>query len=188
MSDLHIVLAQEDDLERYIDLLEEIADWLEGRGVKQWRAGNFRLSRDYYRESIKQREAHLAFVGDELVGTYRLLLRDPIVWPDVAEDDALYVHNLAVRRAWGGHRFGTQMLESVADRAACLGRSYVRLDCMADSQVLRAYYVRAGFGERGEIEARFPAPVGTLDLARYEKPVWTRGLPNKRLHPSAARL
>ncbi len=128
---------------------------------------------------------HLAYVGDELVGTLRVLLREPIVWPDVVQDDAVYVYNLAVRRAWGNHGLGGQMLKWAAERAAELGRLYVRLDCMADSQFLADYYVRAGFDERGEIDAAFPTPVGTLRLRRYEKRLRTR-LPNKRLHSTVA--
>ena len=48
MTKLRIVSAQDDDLGRYIDLLEEVADWLETRGIKQWRSGNFRLSADFF--------------------------------------------------------------------------------------------------------------------------------------------
>ena len=166
-----ILSARSEDLGRYIDLLEEVADWLEARGIKQWRSGNFRLSAAYYAQSIELDEVQLAFIGDELVGTLRLLLREPIVWPEVVEDDAVYVYNLAVRRAWASKRLGSQLLEWAEDRAGSLGRRYVRLDCMADNQFLRGYYVQAGFEERGEIDAPFPAPVGTLRLRRYEKRV-----------------
>ena len=171
MSELRIVSAWDDDLARYIELLEEVAEWLEAREINQWRSGGFRRSMDYYAASIKQDEVLLAFVGDELVGTFRVLLRDPIVWPDIAEDDALYVYNLAVRRTWADRRLGRLMLEWAGDRAASVGKTYVRLDCMADNHFLGDYYSQAGFDERGEIEARFPAPVGTLRLRRYEKRV-----------------
>ena len=100
MTPLTIVSAQSDDLERYLDLLEEVADWLETRRVRQWPRGNFRRSADYYAQSIAQQEVQLAFIGDELVGTLRVLLREPIVWPEIVEDDAIYVYNLAVRRSW----------------------------------------------------------------------------------------
>src|SRR5437899_9687038 len=149
MTELRIVAAQDKDLRRYIDLLEEVAAWLERRGIKQWHLGNFRLSADYYAESIRLEEVQLAFVGEEMVGTLRLLLREPVVWPEVVEDDAVYVYNLAVRRAWGDQGLGAQMLEWAANRATSLGRRYVRLDCMADNQVLVEYYVRDGFDERG---------------------------------------
>jgi hypothetical protein len=81
IMELRIVSAQTEDLDRYLDLLEEAAAWLEKRGIRQWPVGSFRLSADYYAESIKLREVQLAFVGDELGGTLRLLLREPVVWP-----------------------------------------------------------------------------------------------------------
>ena len=183
MKELRIIAAQDGDLDRFIDLMEELADWLEARGINQWRPGTFRLSTDFYAASIKQGEVQLAFLDEVLVGALRLLLREPIVWPDVIGDDAVYVYNLAVRRAWARQQFGRRMLEWTAGRAASLGRSYVRLDCMSDNGFLREYYRRAGFAERGEIDARFPEPIGTLRLLRFEKQI--TGLPNKRLQPTA---
>jgi len=164
-----MITAQDGDLDRFIDLLEDVADWLEARGINQWRPGDFRLSTDFYAASIRQGEVQFAFVDEELVGVLRLILREPIVWPDVIEDDAVYVYNLAVRRAWAHRQLGRRILEWTADRAACLGRSCIRLDCTSDNVFLREYYRRAGFAERGEIDARFPEPIGTLRLLRFEK-------------------
>jgi hypothetical protein len=45
---------------------------------------------------------------------------------------------------------------------------------VADNHFLREYYEHAGFEERGEIEAAFPAPVGTLRMRRYQKSVLTQ--------------
>ena len=173
MTQLSIVAAQSDDLGRYLDLLEEVANWLETRGIRQWPPGNFRRSADYYAESIKRQEVQMGFFGNELVGTLRVLLREPIVWPEVIEEDAIYVYNLAVRRAWANQGMGGRMLEWAGGRAASLGRKYVRLDCVTDNEFLRDYYTQAGFEERGEIEAGFPPPVGALRLRRYEKRICT---------------
>jgi ribosomal protein S18 acetylase RimI-like enzyme len=168
---LTIMAARSADLGRYLDLLEEVAGWLETRGIVQWPRGNFRRSADYYAQSIAQQEVQLAFIADELVGTLRVLLREPIVWPDVVEDDAIYVYNLAVRRTWAELGLGRRILDWAGARAASLGRQYVRLDCVTDNGFLRDYYTQAGFEERGEIDARFPPPVGALRLRRYEKRV-----------------
>ena len=173
MAALRIIPAEPDDLRRYIDLLEEVADWLALRGIKQWRPGSFRLSVDYYGESITLGQVHLAFFDEALVGTLRLLLRDPIVWPEVVEDDAVYVYNLAVRRMWADQRLGRRLLEWADHRAASLGRRCVRLDCVAGNAFLRDYYTQAGFADRGEVDAQYPAPVGTLRLRRYEKQIGT---------------
>ena len=166
---LNVVSAGPDDLGRYLELLEEVANWLETRGIRQWPPGNFRRSADYYADSITRQEVQLAFLGDDLVGTLRVLLQEPIVWPEIVEEDAVYVYNLAVKRAWADRGLGGCMLEWAGGRAASLGRKYVRLDCVSDNPFLRDYYTQAGFEERGEIEARFPPPVGALWLRRYEK-------------------
>jgi ribosomal protein S18 acetylase RimI-like enzyme len=171
MTALRIVAAQPEDLPRYIDVLEELADWLALRGIKQWPPGTFRLSTNYYAHSIKQGEVQLAFIGEALVGTLRLLLHDPIVWPDAAPEDALYVHSLAVRRSCADQQLGLRLLDFAGHRAASLGRASIRLDCMANNAFLQEYYTRAGFADRGEVETEFPAPVGTLRLRRYEKRV-----------------
>jgi ribosomal protein S18 acetylase RimI-like enzyme len=149
--------------------MEEIAEWLEKRSIKQWRAGSFRLSVDYYAGSIQRQEVQLAFLGDALVGTLRILLQEPTVWPEVADEAGVYVNSLAVRRMWAGRGLGLRMLRWAGKRAVLMDRSYVRLDCVANNEFLRRYYEQAGFAERGEIEARYPEPVGTLHLRRYEK-------------------
>jgi hypothetical protein len=59
MTALRIIPAQPDDLGRYLDLLEEVAEWLASRGITQWRPGSFRLSVDYYAESITHGEVQL---------------------------------------------------------------------------------------------------------------------------------
>ena len=168
---LRIVAAQAGDLGRYLDFLEEITDWLAVRGIKQWPPGNFHLSASYYAESIEREEVQLAFAGDELVGTLRLLLREPIVWPDIVEDDGVYVYNLAVKRTWASRGLGLWLLDWADDRAASLGRRWLRLDCVTDNTFLRRYYREAGFEDRGNIEAHYPPPVGTLTLRRYERRV-----------------
>ena len=170
-ADLRVVTAELGDLDRYVDLLEELADWLESRGIKQWPRGRVNLNVQYFQGSIARQEVQLAFVGDELVGTLRLLMTDPIVWPESTGGEAVYVYNLGVRRAWAGHQLGGRLLDWAERRAAAFGRRFVRLDCMHDNAFLRAYYERNGFVSRGEVDARYPHPVGLERLCRYEKAV-----------------
>jgi ribosomal protein S18 acetylase RimI-like enzyme len=169
MTDLQVVPAQPEDLRRYIDLLEEVAVWLEARGIRQWPVGQFRQSSGYYAGSIARGEVHLVFIGSDLAATLRLLPQDPIVWPEIDADDAVYVYNLAVRRAWAHQHVGGRLLAWAARRAASLGRQYVRLDAMVDNECLRRHYGQAGFVERGDVDAPYPAPIGTQRLRRFEK-------------------
>jgi GNAT superfamily N-acetyltransferase len=175
LGDLKIVCAVASDLERFIDLLEELADWMHERGIDQWPRGRARHGRDYYKSSIDRGELHLAFVGDEFAGGLRLLQRDPVVWPDAAVDEALYLYNLAVRRTFSGRGLGRALLAWAEQQAAASGRRYLRLDCVPGNMFLRRYYENAGFVARGQIDAVYPGLDGVMPLRRYEKqlePTW----------------
>ena len=172
-TELRVVTAERDDLGRYVGLLEELADWLETRGIKQWPRGRVNLNLQYFAGSIARQEVQLAFIGDELVGTLRFLMSDPIVWPEFQHDDAVYVYNLGVRRLWAGHDLGGRLLTWAERRAVSLGRHFVRLDCQHDNAFLRGYYERKGFSARGEVDADYPHPVGRERLCRFEKTVHT---------------
>ena len=168
---MRVVAAQPNDLPHYLDLLEELADWLHSRGIEQWPRGRARNGHAYYAASIEKHEVQLAFDGDELVGALRLLQRDNIVWTEIQEDDALYLYNLAVRRTAAGKGLGRWLLDWAERRVADAGRSYLRLDCVPTNAFLRSYYEDAGFTERGEVDAIYPEPVGLWRLRRYEKKV-----------------
>ena len=170
---MRVACAAPDDLPRYLDLLEELADWLHARGIEQWPRGRARSGHAYYAASIERQEVHLALDGDELVGALRLLQRDDIVWPEIEDDDALYLYNLAVRRTASGQGLGHRLLDWAERRVADAGRTYLRLDCVPANMFLRTYYEDAGFTARGEVDAIYPAPVGLWRLRRYEKKVRT---------------
>ena len=168
---LNFVRAQPAQLGLYLNFLEEIATWLHACEIAQWRPGDFRLAADYYAQSIANGEVWLAYGQAELVGTLRILPAEPIVWPEMQVADAVYVNTLAVRRDWAHAGVGSALL-AWADRVAhCFDCEYLRLDCMADNAFLCRYYAQAGFVSRGEVDAPFPAPVGTLRLRRFERMV-----------------
>ena len=173
MSSEHvrIVCAAESDLDRYIDLLEELAEWMQTRGIEQWPRGRARNGRDYYKTSLENGELHLAFMGDEFAGGLRLLRRDPVVWPDISADDALYVYNLAVRRTYSGRGLGRQLVAWAEGQVTAAGRRYLRLDCVPGNMFLRRYYEDLGFVARGEVDARYPGLPNVMPLRRYEKNV-----------------
>jgi GNAT superfamily N-acetyltransferase len=175
MASLRIELATVDDLDRYIDLLEELAEWMYARGIEQWPRGRARGGREYYKASIDRHELHLAFVDGEFAGGLRLLQSDPVVWPDVIEGDALYLYTLAVRRTFRGHGLGHQLLAWAERQVVGAGRRYLRLDCVPGNAFLRRYYEDAGFVARGEVDAVYPGLAGVMPLRRYEKavePAW----------------
>ena len=169
----NVVPAAAADLDRYIDLLEELADWMHSRGIEQWPRGRARSGRDYYKTSLERGELYVAFEEDMLVGGFRLLARDPIVWPEDTAGEALYIYNLAVRRTFQGRGFGRALIACAERHVIAAGRRFVRLDCIWNNTFLRRYYEDAGFVSRGEVDAVYPGITDVFRLRRYEKAVRT---------------
>jgi len=146
-----IVQAQPADIDAVLGLLEDAACWLVARGIDQWRPGSF--DRHDFAARIERGEVYLALSGDQPAGTLTLQPSDPLFWPD-APDDALYLHKLAVCRAYAGQGIGRRLLEWAERTTAAAGKTYLRLDCMAESAAMRAYYEGAGFSYRSELSIR----------------------------------
>lgn len=88
------------------------------------------------------------WIGDRIAGTVTLDWDDQL-WTD-HPGRAAYVHRLAVERWAAGA--GILVLDWAAGQARDRDATAVRLDCVAANAGLRAYYERAGFRHRGDVE------------------------------------
>jgi GNAT superfamily N-acetyltransferase len=145
-------------------VLTEAARWIAAEGRPLWSAADVALERIQ-----RDTEAGSYFIArknddatGEVAGVVRLDLEDPCFWPEIESGSSLYVHKLAVRRAWAGQGVPVQLLDFALERARNLGRPFLRLDCVADRAPLRALYERFGFSLHSVIHK------GERGFARYE--------------------
>ena len=148
------------DLDTISSILKEAAEWLRATGRLMWRDDELDPQRIY--QDVAAGLFNLARYDGEPAGTIKFQLEDARFWPDLPGNDAAYVHRIAVRRQFAGKGISTRMLEWAVNHAAALGRSYLRLDCEADRQELRAIYERFGFHLHSYRD------VGPYHLSRYE--------------------
>ena len=144
-SSYELRLATADDVAAVLGILDEAAAWLWSRGIRQWPeyfAPRWVLPR------LEAGETWLAWSGGEAVATFTLQWDDR-AWSDHHDDDAGYVHRLAVRRSAGG--LGRALLDEAAAKVRDASRHFLRLDCMSANETLRAYYAALGFEPRGEV-------------------------------------
>ncbi|WP_333772736.1 GNAT family N-acetyltransferase [Streptomyces sp. IBSBF 3136] len=158
MDDLRLRPAGETDLAALVRLRDEAARWMLDRGVTgQWRPGE--LGEDHFRRVAAHGEVWLAEDGDgRLAGAWELWWQDEDAWgprPPVAG----YVHRLMVDRHVAAPGTGRLLLSAAEDRVAAVGRSCVRLDCLAGNARLNAYYLKAGYRVVGRKEGK-PQPGG----------------------------
>ena len=141
-----IALAAPADLDDVLDILNETARWLTSRGINQWVDG---FPRKLIAAGISHGEVYLARRERRAVGTFTLKWSDELFWPG-ATGASGYIHRIAVRREARG--LGVELLKIAERVTAASGRKLLRLDCFAANDALCAYYERAGFARRGDIE------------------------------------
>jgi GNAT superfamily N-acetyltransferase len=151
--------ARPDEIEIVLDVLADAAAWLRERGVEQWPE---RFERGWVMPGIERGETWLAERDGEVLSTLVVEWEDPVFWAGYPEN-AGYLHRLAVRRRGTG--LGAQMLRWAERHTVGAGKPFLRLDCVAWNEPLRAYYERAGYEHVGDFT------VGPYTQARYEKRV-----------------
>ena len=151
-----------DHLSPALDLLDEAAAWLAGRGIDQW-PSSFRdpsatdVPMDRPEALRRYAEAGQLWVlrdgafHDEAVAT-AVVTHWPDLdfahgWPGGHSDlfNARYLCRMAVSRAVAGQRVGAMMVDFAAWLTRNVGASWVRLDCAKGNPGLHAYYKGLGF-------------------------------------------
>jgi len=158
--------ALDSNAETIYVLLEENRQWLHGLGINQW---ILPFTKDWVEQSIARGEFFVAKRSQEVVGVFRLIHCDPVIWDEIIAEDGIYIHTLAIRRKDEGQGIGRSLLAWAEKYTKDQGRQYLRLDCMADNPRLCEYYRCAGFVSRGVKEIQFPNFLWKAEL--FEKEV-----------------
>ncbi|HEX5206576.1 MAG TPA: GNAT family N-acetyltransferase [Steroidobacteraceae bacterium] len=123
-------------------MLREAAQWLATLGEPVWSEYDLRKT------DLPSHSAAgcliFGFAGAEPAACMLLQRTDPIYWPRAVEGSALYLHKLAVRRAYAGRGWGPRMITWAKAEARRRQIPRLRLDTFADSW-LAQYYVTHGF-------------------------------------------
>lgn len=141
--EIDIVQAIPDDADAVLSLWREAADWIQAKGIDQWRASDFALE-----NVLKYIEAAELFVAKHegvIIGTAIIQWSDGFIWKELDNDQSGYVHKLAVKRDYGGKGLGAVLLQWAETYVRDNGKRLLRLDCMSDNEALNQYYQRQGF-------------------------------------------
>lgn len=157
---MQIEQARPEEADTVAAVLNEAAQWIAGEGRPLWSAAD--IAPERIRRDTDAGGYFIARSNGETAGVVRLDLDDPGFWPEMETGTSLYVHKLAVSRAWAGRGVSIRLLEFARERTAGLGRPFLRLDCVADRAPLRSLYERFGFSLHSVIHK------GERAFARYE--------------------
>ncbi len=149
---LEIVRVGSEELDCIMLLMQEASDWLQSRGVRQWRRMQTEEGRAYVAARFATDDVYLVFKGEEPVATFAIRWQESTLWDELGSDgQAGYLHGFTVSRKMGGQGVGLVLMAWVEAQVAARGRRYLRLNTAAGNAGIRGYYERAGFHSRGVV-------------------------------------
>lgn len=148
--------AQTPDSNEILDLLVETAKWLHSKGSTQWNALLQGIDSHNTEEAIERGDVFICKSEEEIAGMVMLLRLpsewDRRLWGTEAHDDdeAIYLHRLAIRRKYANCNLGQSILNWCHQSVHFEGKSIIRLDCVANNKHLNTFYRQNGFTYIGE--------------------------------------
>jgi len=153
-----------------VAIIREAAAWAAARGIAVWAAHEIRT--EAFEEAAREAELVLGFADAIPAATMLLQTEDPVYWPNEAPASALYLHKIAIRRAFAGQAWLSRLVDFAAKSAANRGIPRLRLDTMLRPK-MQSMYERHGFRRLAEE----PLVIAGRQMIRMER----------RLGPPAAR-
>ena len=143
---------RDEQLDEFVELLEQAGAWLWHRGIAQWPPGSSRPQLPLLRAMVDAGALVLARDGTRLVGGCIPTILDTAEWQD-GTASAATLHKLVVARPYAGQQLGRQLVRCAGAWARERGLSALRLDCWDENQALRRFYRDLGFAELHAVES-----------------------------------
>lgn len=126
-------------------LLGDTVEWLRARGSDQW--STWRSWDSKMAPVFAAGDVWLLLDADALIGTITVeSSADPDFWtPEEAQDPALYLSKLTIRRDHAGQHLGDLLLSWAGDYATRQGARWLRLDAWRSNPDLHRYYLDRGW-------------------------------------------
>ncbi|MDQ2076258.1 GNAT family N-acetyltransferase [Marinimicrobium sp. ABcell2] len=114
------------------------------------------------KEAYRLEELHFLTLNNQRIGLAFLQESDPMFWPEITNNDSLFVHKLALDPALQGKGNGRMAISKVLQEAIARGLNWLRLDC-DDRPELHRFYQKCGFAF---VDLKI---MGAFNVARYQR-------------------
>lgn len=146
-----IKLANFNNINDILNILEQRCIWMEKSNINQWKPNSYTITfnKHYFKEQINNKKIYIAILNQKVCGVFLLDNFDKL-WNN--SEPALYIHHLATDIHFKG--LGRIIIEYIKLIASQQNKNYIRLDCVSDNKKLNAYYEKLGFNlvETGTIK------------------------------------
>ena len=140
---LEIKKVNNDQLDELLVFLTEIAVWLIQTKKSMWSLD--KLEKESFKQSHYNSDCYLAYINGEAVSSIILSESDNALWPNIKQNETIFISKLGVSRKHSGKGISKFMLDFAYEEAKRKNKKYLRLDCYADRDYLCELYENYGF-------------------------------------------
>ncbi|MBL4796792.1 MAG: GNAT family N-acetyltransferase [Oleispira sp.] len=159
--DISLRQVRDTEFDAVYGILHENATWLLSKDIIQWPLDWLESIRPEIRASIEAELFYAVEIDNTLAAVLEIRSAPELLWGN-NQDDAHYIHKLAIQRQYSDRGLGRNILDVIKSKAQQENIKYLRLDCVAHNDKLREYYESCGFNLKGIVDA------GEVNLALYE--------------------
>lgn len=164
--DINLRQVRNTEFDAVYGILHENAIWILSKGIIQWPLDWLESIRPEIKAAIESELFYAVEVDNTLAAVIEIRSTPEDLWNN-NQDEALYIHKLAIQRKYADRGLGRNILDLIKLKARQKNIEFLRLDCVAHNDKLRAYYESCGFNLKGIVDA------GDVNLALYEYKITT---------------
>ena len=136
--------ADENDILVIEEILLDAVNWLSKSGMKNtWNESNVKWTD--LSNSFKINNFYIAYQNELPTACMALTDFDPTFWPNITKGESLYLHKVAVKRAFAGKGFTKELIDFAKRLALSHSINTIRLNCNQHRNKLRKVYENEGF-------------------------------------------
>ena len=138
---MKVALSTPHDINRIFELYEVATDFQKTKFNVHWPP----FETSMVKREIDEGRQYKLMEKDQVAAIWAVAFRDPLIWKEKDQDNALYIHRIATNPAFRGR----QLVKKIVDWAVRYAQEnridYVRMDTVGDNRGLIDYYQRCGF-------------------------------------------
>ncbi len=94
---------------------------------------------------INENQQFKIIINDRIACVWAIAFEDPLIWKEMNEDPAIYIHRIATNPEFRGQNFVEIIVEWARLYANKNKKQYIRLDTCGNNTALIDHYIKCGF-------------------------------------------
>jgi len=162
------------DLEFIYSLFDQSINYQENKGAPVWRG----YDKGVLVKDVNEGNQYKIVSGDEIAIAFSVCYTDAVIWREMEDGSAIYLHRIVVNPDFKGQRLFGKILDWAENRARQMGLRCIRMDTWDNNPSLINYYRGFGFSFIGRYitpdSEALPVHNRNLPIVLLEKPLVAR--------------